>query len=105
MNDRYTYDDKIISTYSDTTQPHFIVFTAYWFDKATPDMLVDFCTFLKTATLVLDGRMNLYSYYIKTVYSHESNSGIHLYEVTKETFEAIQAKTMEWVASQETHAL
>ena len=105
MNDRYTYDGKIISTYSDTTQPRFIVFTAYWFDKATPDMLVDFCTFLKTATLVLDGEMNLYSYYIKTVYTHESNSRIRLYEVTKETFEAIQAKIVEWVASQEKHAL
>lgn len=105
MNDRYTYDDKIISTYSDTTQPHFIVFTAYWFDKATPDMLADFNTFLETATLVLDGEMNLYSYYIKTVYSHDSNSWIHLYEVTKETYEAIQAKIVEWVASQEKHAL
>ena len=105
MNDRYTYDGKIISTYSDTTQPRFIVFTAYWFDKATPAMLADFNTFLEKATLVLDGEMNLYSYYIKTVYTHESNSRIRLYEVTKETFEAIQAKIVEWVASQEKHAL
>ena len=105
MNDRYTYDDKIISTYSDTTQPHYIVFTAYWFDKATPAMLADFNTFLETATLVLDGEMNAYSYYIKTVYKQESNSRIRLYEVTKETYEAIQAKIVEWVASQEKHAL
>ena len=53
MNDRYTYDDKIISTYSDTMQPHYIVFTAYWFAKATPAMLVDFTNLMRTATLVL----------------------------------------------------
>ena len=105
MNDRYTYDDKIISTYSDTTQPHYIVFTAYWFAKATPAMLVDFTNLMRTATLVLDDSMKDYGYYIKTVYSHDSNSWIHLYEVTKETFEAIQAKIVEWVASQEKHAL
>ena len=49
--------------------------------------------------------MKDYGYYIKTVYAHEANSRICLYEVTKETFEAIQAKIGEWVASQEKHAL
>ena len=105
MNDRYTYDGKIISTYSDTTQPRFIVFTAYWFDKATPAMLADFNTFLEKATLVVDGSMNAYGYYIKTVYAHGSNSWIRLYEVTKETYEAIQAKIVEWEASQKKHSL
>ena len=105
MTDRYTYDSKIISTYSDTTQPHYIVFTAYWFAKATPAMLVDFTNLMRTATLVLDDSMKVYGYYIKTVYTHEANSRIYLYEVTQETFEAIQAKIVEWVASQEKHAL
>ena len=97
MNDRYTYDSKIISTYSDTPQPHYIVFTAYWFENAGGYHISTLMNFLKKSRMLTDeDRISLASYYVKTIYPPLKNpygaqTRIYYYEVTKDLFNEIKS--------------
>jgi len=102
MNDRYTYDGKIISTYSDTTQPNIIVFTAYWFENAGDYHISTLMNFLKKSRMLTEEDcISLDSYYVKTVYPPIKNPygtqpRIYYYEVTKDIFNEIQSHNWGW---------